>query len=239
MTIPLVKGGYIARFASGPADVVACQRLRQRCFFFKPGMDADAFDARCQHLMVSDRSGALVATARLACVGGGDELLNGYAGQSYDLTALAQRGGPMAEVGRFCIAPDAANADVLRVGWGALTRLVDALGLTMLFGCTSFPGVDPAVHASAFVALRDRHQGPADLRPGVRAPDVVRFGDLPAVPGDLRGVPPLLRTYLAMGGWVSDHAVVDHAMKTLHVFTCLDVAAIPPARAQALRAIAG
>jgi L-ornithine Nalpha-acyltransferase len=52
-------------------------------------------------------------------------------------------------------------------------------------------------------------------------------------------MPPLLRTYLAMGGWVSDHAVVDRALNTLHVFTALEIAAIPPARARALRLIAG
>ena len=52
-------------------------------------------------------------------------------------------------------------------------------------------------------------------------------------------MPPLLRTYLGMGGWVSDHAVIDRAMNTLHVFTGVEVAAIPPARAKALRAIAG
>ena len=52
-------------------------------------------------------------------------------------------------------------------------------------------------------------------------------------------MPPLLRTYLTMGGWVSDHAVVDTHMNTLHVFTGLEIAAIPPARARLLRADAG
>jgi len=51
-------------------------------------------------------------------------------------------------------------------------------------------------------------------------------------------MPPLLRTYLLMGGWVSDHAVVDGQMNTLHVFTGLEIAAIPPARARLLRAVA-
>ena len=46
-------------------------------------------------------------------------------------------------------------------------------------------------------------------------------------------MPPLLRSYLAMGGWVSDHAVVDRDLDTLHVFTGLEIGAIPPARARA------
>ena len=52
-------------------------------------------------------------------------------------------------------------------------------------------------------------------------------------------MPPLLRSYPAMGGWVSDHAVVDRDLNTLHVFTGLEIAAIPPARVKALRAVAG
>ena len=53
------------------------------------------------------------------------------------------------------------------------------------------------------------------------------------------GMPPLLRTYLLMGGWVSDHAVVDRDLNTLHVFTALEIRAIPPARARLLRGVAG
>jgi hypothetical protein len=40
-----------------------------------------------------------------------------------------------------------------------------------------------------------------------------------------------------LGGWVSDHAVIDPDLDTLHVFTAVEVARIPPARARALRAL--
>ncbi len=62
-----------------------------------------------------------------------------------------------------------------------------------------------------------------------RAPDAKRA---------MLGLPPLLRTYLMMGGWVSDHAVVDHDLNTLHVFTGVEIASVPPARARLLRAVA-
>jgi len=39
-------------------------------------------------------------------------------------------------------------------------------------------------------------------------------------------MPPLLKTYLAMGAWVSDHAVVDLNMKTLHLFTGMEISKI-------------
>ena len=53
----------------------------------------------------------------------------------------------------------------------------------------------------------------------------------------LRGLPPLLRSYLAMGGWVSDHAVVDRDLNTLHVFTAVEISSIPAERAETLRAV--
>ena len=52
-------------------------------------------------------------------------------------------------------------------------------------------------------------------------------------------MPPLLRTYLAMGGWVGRHAVLDRGLGTIHVLTAVETARIPPARARALRALAG
>ena len=55
----------------------------------------------------------------------------------------------------------------------------------------------------------------------------------------MQRMPPLLRSYLAMGGWVSDHAVVDRDLDTLHVFTGFEVRAIPEARVRALRLAAG
>ncbi len=234
MTVPFQKGRYRVRFAEN-ADVLACQRLRHLCFFGGDGIDADQFDALCRHVMVEDRAGRLVATMRLLQARSGGDVLGGYAAQFYDLERLAALNAPMMEIGRFCVTPDVVDADVLRVAWAALTRFVDEAGIAMLFGCASFPGIEPAPYARAFVHM-GRHVGPSDVRPEPKAGDAVRLAEVTG-PGD-RPMPPLLRTYLAMGGWVSDHAVIDRQMQTLHVFTCLDVAAVPPARAHALRALA-
>jgi putative hemolysin len=79
--------------------------------------------------------------------------------------------------------------------------------------------------------------------PGIKAPDVFRFAQQMRCPLDerkaMQRMPPLLRTYLRMGGWVSDHAVVDCRMNTLHVFTAVEIDAIPPMRKRFLRATAG
>ena len=55
----------------------------------------------------------------------------------------------------------------------------------------------------------------------------------------MRAMPPLLRTYLMMGGWVSDHAVIDRDLGTLHVFTGVEIKGVPEGRVRALRMAAG
>lgn len=241
----LRRGRYAARFAESREDRDRALALRARCF--RGGApDADGFDAVCRQVLVEEAEGGrLAGTFRLLPLAGGGEIGRSYAAQHYDLGALAGFAAPMAEIGRFCLRPGLHDPDVLRVAWGAMTRFVDATGTQMLFGCSSFPGTEAARYGDAFALLRERHLAPGRWRPRVKAADVVRFGRggaAPRAPDPRRAMtrmPPLLRTYLAMGGWVSDHAVVDRDLGTLHVFTGLEIAAIPPGRARALRAVAG
>ena len=230
MTIPFQTGRYSVRFAACPADVVACQRLRHMCFFDAPGRDKDPFDARCRHVMVHASMARLVATMRLSA----GPVTAGYAAQFYDVSALHALDVPMLEVGRFCIAPDVQDADVLRIAWGALTSYVDGLGVQILFGCASFAGSDPALYGRVLARLA-RYVGPHDLRP---TPRVSTQPLASVVPAGCAPLPALLRTYLAMGGWVGSDLIIDPKMQTMHVFTCLEIAKIPAARARSLRALA-
>ncbi|WP_224823637.1 GNAT family N-acetyltransferase [Cognatishimia sp. MH4019] len=239
--ISLGRGAYKARFTSEAVDVAACQALRHLAFHGSEGRDADPFDATCTHVMV-ERGETLVACYRLLRLESGREIARSYAAQFYDLGALEAFDGPLVEMGRFCVHPDHPDPDIIRVAWAALTRYVDADGIKMLFGCASFEGTQAADYTDAFAILKARHLAPKRWLPRVKAPNVFRYakqlrGEANVKSGMLR-MPPLLRTYLTMGGWVSDHAVVDTQMNTLHVFTGVEIAAIPPARARLLRAVA-
>ena len=242
----LRKGRYAARLAETPDDLVRAQRLRHRAFRGEgtDGLDVDAFDAICAHVLIEDsQTGDLVCCFRLLPLRAGCEIRRSYSAQFYDLAALESFPGPMVEMGRFCIHPDRHDPDILRIAWGAMTAWVDAEGVQMLFGCSSFRGTDAAGYLDAFALLKDSHLAPPHWLPRIKAPDVFRFArSLQAMRPDARraqtAMPPLLRTYLLMGGWVSDHAVVDRDLGTLHVFTGLEIGAIPPARARLLRAVA-
>ncbi|MEM0946699.1 MAG: GNAT family N-acyltransferase [Pseudomonadota bacterium] len=244
------RARYRARFAQNGSDIQAAQRLRYRAFLadacaatHPAGEDADQFDDICQHVLIERVDDArLVACFRLLPLHSGDEIAASYAAQFYELSALRDYPGKMVEMGRFCIEPGIRDPDILRVALAAMTRYVDETGTDMLFGCSSFQGCDAAAYDDAFAMLRDRHLAPKRWLPKVKAPDVFRFARRLRRTPDARKamltMPPLLRGYLALGGWVSDHAVIDRDLGTLHVFTGLEISAIPPARARLLRGAA-
>lgn len=241
MLTPLVKGKYIAAQAQGQADIEAAQRLRAQCFGLSQDLDIEDFDAGAVHVLVRARdSGVLVCCFRLLALRGTD-LPRSYAAQFYDLQALQGYDGLMLELGRFCVHPDWRDPDIVRVAWAAMTDFVDAHDVQMLFGCASFAGIETAQYLDAFAMLKARHLAPARWLPQVKAPHVFRYAAKLRRKPDLRKamlrMPPLLRSYLMMGGWVSDHAVVDAGMNTLHVFTGLEIGAIPASRKRLLRAL--
>ncbi|WP_254438706.1 GNAT family N-acetyltransferase [Ruegeria arenilitoris] len=242
MALLLGKGRYRARLAQSRQDVVAAQQLRMLAFGTEK-IDQDDFDSVCAHILVEDvrAGGQVVCCFRMLTMADGTEIGRSYSAQFYDLSALAGFSGRMVEMGRFCVHPDWTDPDILRVAWGAMTAYVDQNNVEMLFGCSSFAGTETEEYLDAFAILKHRHLAPKRWLPRVKAPDVFRFATRlrrrPDVKKAMLRMPPLLRTYLMMGGWVSDHAVVDRHMNTLHVFTGLEIGAIPPARKRLLRAV--
>lgn len=244
--LTLGKGKYQVRFAHSPEDVLAAQKLRYLAFHADQtgndsvSLDQDAYDEICQHVIIEDtRTSEMVCCFRILPLNSGTEISSSYSAQYYELSALESFDGPMVEMGRFCIHPDCNDPDILRVAWGAMTKFVDENGVEMLFGCSSFQGTDEKAYLDSFAMLRDRHLAPKRWLPRVKAPNVFRFAERlrrkPNMKQAMRLMPPLLKTYLMMGGWVSDHAVVDRHMNTLHVFTGVEIKAIPAARKRLLR----
>jgi putative hemolysin len=250
----LNPGAYVARFARSCDDMRRCQQLGYRCFVKDVGalatvvgIKTDMFDTQCDYIMVEDRTGLLLCSYRLMSIRSGSAINSSYSAQYYDLKRLLDYSAPMLEMGRFCVDPAVCDPDVLRVAWGMLAVIVDARSVGLLFGCSSFVGTDAGKYRQAFELLAQRHQAPGVWHPDIKAPQVIRFETKTKLVKNptilnyslaMAQVPALLKTYLAMGGWVSDHAVVDTAMNTLHVFTGVEIANIPPARAKALRAVA-
>jgi putative hemolysin len=233
------QGALRLRLALGAQDFRALARLRG--LRFAPAgqrrTDRDKFDPLCTHLMIEGASSALLATARLRVLEGQAAYQSCYTAQYYDLAPLAAGFSRGLEIGRLCLAPGTdAPADVIRLLLAGVTQIGQAGAVDVLFGCASFHGADVARHAPALAWLGARHVAPAHLRPAKRmgaSVALTSFG--PARPEAARGVPPLLRMYLGLGGFVSDHAVIDTALDTLHVLVAVPVAHIPTARLHRLK----
>ncbi len=248
----LSRGRYRVRFSREPEDVRAAQRLRYEAFIGgrrgaattperADGLDRDAFDAHCQHALIEDvRTGSLVCVFRMLHLANGSEIGRSYSAQHYELSGLEDFPAPMVEMGRFCMAPGVRDPDVIRAAWGAMTAWVEEKEVGLLFGCSSFHGVEADDYMDAFAYLRERHIAPKRWLPRVKAPKVYLFGKQlrlrrPDVKIAMRRMPPLLRSYLLLGGWVSDHAVVDDDLNTLHVFTGVEIDRVPEGRRRLLR----
>ena len=99
--------------------------------------------------------------------------------------------------------------------------------IELLFGVASFHGTDPAPLAEALSYLHHEHLAPPDLR--VRAqsralprhePDAARKASTP--PRALQAIPPLIKAYLRVGGFVGDGAFVDRDFNTIDVCVVMD-----------------
>lgn len=227
----LVAGPYHACDVSGAAGLAACLALRSRIFRQGGAADHDGFDGLSRHVLITDsRDGAAVACFRHRTLLP-DALTTSYAGQFYDLSPLRTLRGPLVELGRVAVDARRSTPDLLRLLFAAMARMAVRARARLIFGCSSFPGADPPRHAPAIAWARGRAEVP-EIR--ALAPCT-----LPLAAPDPAGVPALLRSYLALGAAVGPDAVADPALDTLHLFTLLNVAEVPAARARTLRRLVG
>jgi hypothetical protein len=164
---PIRKGKLIARLAHGRGDMVRVLAFRRAAFPRIAGEEEDAQDALSAHVMV-EGDGRLLAYFRLMLFGWGAGLEQGYAARFYDVGPLSGYARPIAEMGRFCVAPGGVHPDVLRLAWGAMTRLVDEGQAGLIVGCTSFRGADWTRHREGLALLAAEFVGPKEHLPGGR-----------------------------------------------------------------------
>ncbi len=236
---------YRVFIARAEADVLRAQEFRGRVFrgYTDGAADYDAFDKNYQHVLIETQdTNRLVGCFRVLLVPDGAGVDTSYSALFYGLDKFAALSGAKMEIGRFCIDPTVSDPNLLRVAWAAITQMVDAHNVEYLFGCSSFPGTQADGYRDAFALLKTRHLAPEVWRPVVKAAHTYAFATTladvrPSISDANKSLPALLRTYLSLGGLVSDHAVIDADLNTLHVFTSVAIATIPDKRKQTLRAL--
>ncbi|MGW2346829.1 GNAT family N-acetyltransferase [Streptomyces sp. NPDC001661] len=201
---------YTVALARDEADVRAAQRLRHEVFALemgalldtpRPELDADMFDAHCDHLLVREMpTGQVVGTYRLLPPEGAAKLGRLYSEGEFDLRALAPIRPDLVEVGRSCVHRDHRDGAVIGLIWAGIARYMTDRGHEWLAGCCSIPLTDGgALAAATWDRVRAAHLAPEEYRvTPLRAwrPDGV------ARPAGPTPLPPLLRGYTRLGARV-------------------------------------
>jgi putative hemolysin len=105
--------------------------------------------------------------------------------------------------------------------WRGIAAYVFHYQIDLMFGCASLPGTDPDGLAVELTYLYQNHLAPPALRPRALPHRFVEMQRLPLEAIDprraLAQLPPLIKGYLRLGGFVGDGAVIDRPFNTTDV----------------------
>jgi putative hemolysin len=134
---------------------------------------------------------------------------------------LVAQPGEILELGRSCVGEDYRSRAAMQLLWRGIADYVLHYGISVMFGCGSLPGTDPAKLAMPLSYLYCNHLAPPELR-ACALPE--RYVDMRIVPPgeiDQRAaigmLPALIKGYLRLGGFIGDGAVVDRQFNTTDV----------------------
>jgi len=219
---------YSLLVARDNEEVRAAQRLRHLVFAeemgatlhsIADGVDADAFDERCDHLVVrEDETGEIVGTYRMLPPEHADGGL--YAETEFDLRNLSELRPALVEAGRSCVHPDHRSGSVVGLIWAGLARYMLLSGHKWLAGCASVPLADGGSYAAGvWNAVSAKHLSPEEYRVTPLNP-----WDPESVEAPQRTVmPPLLKGYLRLGTWVCGRPAHDPDFGVADLFVLLSM----------------
>lgn len=233
--VPVTAGSQVIRLANSAEELDAAQALRYRVFYDEMGAkpdahmeavrrDFDRFDGVCDHLLVVDSERdetPVVGTYRFIRREHARAAGSFYSASEYDITKLANFPGTVLELGRSCVDAEYRNRATMQLLWRGVSEYVNAYGIDLMFGCASLHGTNPEELAVQLSYLYHYHLAPEAIRATALSHRKVEMNILPKEAIDprraLASLPPLLKGYLRVGGFIGDGAVVDHQFNTTDV----------------------
>ncbi|HYC63585.1 MAG TPA: GNAT family N-acyltransferase [Reyranellaceae bacterium] len=236
--VKVVAGDFEVRLAQTAAEIDAAKALRYRVFYEEmaakptPEMaaskrDFDRYDDVCDHLLVLDRRRGegpegIVGNYRLIRRPAADKLGAFYSASEYDVGPMVNYPAEVLELGRSCIDKSARNTATMQMLWRGIALYSFHYNIQVMFGCASLPGTDPGALAQPLSYLHHHHLAPPEIRVRALPERYVNMNMLEPGSYDPRKamarVPPLIKGYLRLGGYVGDGAVIDQQFNTTDVF---------------------
>ncbi|MBS0559961.1 MAG: GNAT family N-acetyltransferase [Proteobacteria bacterium] len=233
----LRAGNLGVRLAVSEEEVAAAQALRFQVFYDEMGakaepemaaqrLDRDAFDGVADHMLIVDHGdtrGAerVVGTYRLIRREAASRAGRFYSADEYDIAPIIAQPGGILELGRSCVHADYRGRSAMQLMWRGIAAYVFLHRIEIMFGCASLPGTDPDALGAELSYLYHNHLAPPDLRPRALPERYVDMRRLAPSLLDARQalvrLPPLIKGYLRLGGFVGDGAVIDWQFNTTDV----------------------
>lgn len=225
------------RLAVNQDELDAVQALRYQVFYEEMGAkpdaattasrrDRDEFDALADHLLVVDHDlgegpNSVVGTYRLIREEAAARHGHFYSESEYDISVLKTFAGRKLELGRSCTATAYRNRSVMQLLWRGIAAYVFHYGVDLMFGCASLNGTDPDQLAGELTYLATHHMAPEAIRPRALPARYVEMRraapDAVSPKQALLRLPPLIKGYLRLGGFVGEGAVIDHQFNTTDI----------------------
>ncbi|MDD5760970.1 MAG: GNAT family N-acetyltransferase [bacterium] len=227
----LRDNGLELRLASNRSERLEAQRLRFEVFNMElhlgltsslaSGLDQDAHDGHCDHLLVIDTDrDCLVGTYRILSF---DRVpsFGFYSESEFDLTNVKRSGLRLLELGRSCVALEYRDGRVISLLFRGIAEYLRRTNADALMGCASIHGTDLPELASIREMLSQRFLSDTSLRVYPR-----RGFDIPPLPRSapvdeasaFRSLPPLFKGYLRMGAKVCGPPAYDRQFGTTDFF---------------------
>ena len=233
--LEIVRGQYRLRLAASQDDRNAAFRLRFMVFnlelneglesAFENGLDTDAFDDFCSHLIVEHMpTGQVVGTYRLQTAAVARANRGFYSENEFDFAPYDAIVDQLIELGRACIHRDHRSSEVLNLLWQGVIRFSVDHGGRYLIGCCSLTSQDSAYGSAVYEVLQSYQVDPVlrtTPKPAFALPMTV-------VEGASKAIPKLLRTYLAIGAKICGPPAIDREFKTIDFLTFLDILSLHP-----------
>lgn len=246
-------GSLEVRLADKAAEVRQAQKLRYRVFYKEMSAvadaaalfarrDVDAFDGICDHLLVIDHglAGRMVGRRKPPVVGTYRLLRQDvaarhggfYTAGEFEIAGLVARHPDLKflELGRSCVLAPYRNKRTVELLWHGIWTYVLQRRFDVMIGCASLDGTDPDRLALPLSFLHHFAPAPEPWRTRALPHRYVEMNRMPKEAIDpkeaLRELPPLVKGYLRLGGFIGEGAVIDYQFGTTDVLIVLPVSGI-------------
>ncbi len=229
----MADNNLIAYITDDPEDIAKSQALRYQVFGLEAerkvnvidGLESDDYDPYCKHLVVKNTTdNSIVGYYRLIVAETVKHTKTWYSEHEFDLTNIKPILNSAIECGRACIHKDYRTGSAMMLLWAKLYQFMAENNYKYFMGCASSSMDDGGYEASnLYNHLIKKYKSPDEFWVKTLSPiDLTLKNDVPVI------VPPLLKGYIKLGGYICGEPSWDKDWNTADLFIIVALDKINP-----------